>query len=543
VRLLPRILADENELDGETEAPITEPETEPQPRPSWRILAIVGLAALLPRLVYLFAFTDPENAGEGFTDAYHHWQIAYLTKEIGLSHGPRLWDLRGWEYYWGLLHPALMDAVYFVTGSSDIVLNRLVSVLFGSACVVLIFLICNRYWGMRVAAAAAAFAALLPAAVFNDAAGMAEPLSVALILLGIWLAPANGFWAGVALGLAAMARTEAWLFSGGLVLAWVLGARARPGRWWLAAGWAATMLLYAKFLFDQTGNPVYPFYWSFLFVGFGEFNSAPVLSTAQQSLGPLLAVAALACLAGVGWSLWKRPAPYLLLVYGFGYSAYSFATFLIVDAWKERRFELPLDFAAILCAVALFSLAPRRVPAMRTWSIGAAVLAIAAVQLSWVPIQSAYAATESDFQRQVALGRAIGDVYAQPEYRGGVIAVPGDEPTLVYTMYRYGGIPGSRLTSEFYDPFYYLPAGTRYADNPKVVGPLLSCWLVSTGTRLFLVPPASEFNHSVPDYLAFMADHPYWFADTHAQLSGGLALYAVSIPPGSASCQVSRNAA
>jgi len=39
-----------------------------------------------------------------------------------------------------------------------------------------------------------------------------------------------------------------------------------------------------------------------------------------------------------------------------------------------------------------------------------------------------------------------------------------------------------------------------------------------------------------------MADHPDWFADTHAQLSGGLTLYAVSIPPGSASCQVSRNA-
>jgi len=542
-----RFLADEDELDGEAEAPGSEPEPEPQPRPSWRVIAAVGLGALLPRLVYLFVFTDPENAGEGFTDAYHHWQIAYLTKEIGLSHGPRLWDLRGWEYFWGLLHPAVMDAVYFVTGSSDIVLNRLVSVLFGSACVVLIFLISNRYWGMRAAAASAAFAALQPAAVFNDAAGMAEPLAISLVLLAIWLAPRHGLWAGIALGLAAMARAEAWLFGAGLVIAWLLGSRRRPSRWWIAVGWAATMLFYAKFLFDQTGNAIYPFYWNFLFVGAGTFGStsATVLSSASQSGGLLLLAASATCCAGVALSLWKRPAPYLLLVYGFGYSAYSFATFLLVDAWKERRFELPLDFAAILCAVAIFTLLPRRFQAMRTWTVSAAAsaLAIALLQLSWIPIQSAYAATEGDFQRQVALGRAIGAVYAQPEYRGGVIAVPGDEPTLTYTMYRYGGVPGSRLTSEFYDPFYYLPAGTHYSDNPKVVGPLISCWLVSTGTRLFLVPPVSDFNHSVPDYVAFMADHPDWFADTHADLSGGLRLYAVTIPPGSATCQIARNGA
>ena len=48
------------------------------------------LIALLPRLIYLFAISNPENAGDGlYTDVYQHWQIAYLTKEIGLSHGLR----------------------------------------------------------------------------------------------------------------------------------------------------------------------------------------------------------------------------------------------------------------------------------------------------------------------------------------------------------------------------------------------------------------------------------------------------------------------
>ncbi len=536
-----RLLADEDELDREaaptsTEAPIAVPDAPP-----WPWVAAVAAGALVPRLVYLFFFTDTENAGDGFTDAYHHWQIGYLTKEIGLTHGPRLWDLRGWEYYWGLLHPALMSAVFFLTGSPDIVLDRLVTAVFGTLTVVLIFLLCHRYWGTQVAVAAAAFAALAPASVFNDTAGMPEPIATALVLFGIWLEPRRGFWSGVAWGVAAMARVEAWLFGAGLVVAHLAGRRRS---WWLVAGFAVTMGLYMKFMWDQTGNPIYPFYWSFLFVGFGAFNSAPVVTTATQSLGPLLAVATLASAGGVAWSLRKRPPSYLLLVYGFGYSAYSFATFLIVDAWKERRFELPMDFAAILCAVVLFKFLPQRLPNLRFAAIGVAIVAIVLMQGWWIPIQGAYAPTETTYREHVALGRAIGAVYNEQTYRGGVIAVPGDEPTVVYTMVRYGNVPGDRFLSEFYDPFYYLPDGYHYVDHRDVAGTLLQCWLANTHTRLLLIPPASSFNHSVPDYMAFMADHPDWFTDTGASLSDGLKLYGVDVPAVSAAtCRAAQSAA
>jgi hypothetical protein len=64
-------------------------------------------------------------------DAYHHWQIAYLTKEVGLAQG-RLWDMRGWEYFWGALHPLVVDLAFFVSGSIDIVVPRVVSLVFGA---------------------------------------------------------------------------------------------------------------------------------------------------------------------------------------------------------------------------------------------------------------------------------------------------------------------------------------------------------------------------------------------------------------------------
>ena len=543
------MLADEDELDRQppeadfaaAEARQTKAESPPGPRHRWVFLVAIG--ALIPRLTYLFVFSDPENAGQGWTDAYHHWQIAYLTKEIGLSHGPRLWDMRGVEYFWGLMHPVLMNLLFFATGSIDIVLARLLSLAFGSAVVVLIFLLCHRYWGMRVAVAASAFAALSPASVFNDDAGMVEPIAIALLLVGIWWTPKRGFWAGVAWGCAAMARVEAWLFAAGLVVAWVLGHKSAAQRLPLLAGWALVMGLYLKFLLDQTGNAIYPLFWNFQVVALGSTETSTTLTLQQQLLRIPLGAIVLVSAAGLAWTLWKRPGSYLLLTYGFGYwvfqaGALGFTALLRHDVdWMERRFEFPLDFAAILGAVFLFKVLPSWQPRLRSMGWVAVAAVLLAIQIYWSPIQSAYAATEAGFQDQIRLGRAVGDVYNRPEYKGVVIGVQGNAPTLVYTMVRYGGVPGDRITSEFYDPFYYLPAGYRYSDHKQVAGMLLQCWLSKTHIRLLLMPPPGSLNISVQDYLAFIADNPVWFSQASASLGDGFVIDAVQIPaPTQAQC-------
>jgi len=544
------MLADEDELDRPSR---TDNAAEPDPAalagPRRRWVVLIAAAALVPRLAYLF-LTDPENAGNGFTDAYHHWQIAYLTKEIGLSHGPRLWDMRGVEYFWGPIHPLLMDLLFFATGSPDILLARLLSLTAGTASVVLIFLLCHRYWGMQVAVAAAAFAALSPVSVFNDDAGMVEPIAIALLLFGIWLTPKRGFWAGVAWGLAAAARVEAWLFAAGLVVAWVLGKRPGVSKVPLVLGWALVMAAYVKFLLDQTGNPIYPLYWNFQVVALGSTETSSTLTSEQQllriPLGLIVAVAAV----GLGWALWKRPASYMLLTYGFGYlvfqaGALGFSALLRHSSeWMERRFEFPLDFAAILVAVLLFKIVPARAHNLRTASWVIAPAALAVMQVFWIPIQSAYAATEPGYRDQVRLGMAIGAVYNRPDYRGGVVIAPGNAPTVIYTMVRDGGVPGAQIVSEFYDPFYYLPANYRYEDHKDVAGPLLQCWLWNTHARLLLLPPVSSFNASVADYEAFIADNPQWFSLIGTNLGDGWAIVGVQVPaPGPDECAQASRAA
>jgi hypothetical protein len=490
----------------------------------------VALAAAV-RLGYLFFFNNPENAGESATDAYHHWQIAYLTNQVGLSHGLRLWDMRGWEYVWGPLHPFLMNVLFFATGSFDIVLARLLSMVFGLAAVALIFALCHRYWGFGVAVIAGAFAALSPVSVFNDVAGMEEPIAMALMLFGIWLAPRRGFWGGLAWAVAATARVEAWVLGPGQVIAWLIGNRGvRVARAPLVFGWGLGMGLYAWWLWGQTGNPIYPLYVSFRFAGQGAGGTGGLASN-DTTLWAIFVAAGLIAFGLAAWSAWTRPPSYLLLSYGFAYTGLSLVTYLrYVAEWKERRFELPLDFAAILVAVWLWRWLPRRLPRVRTLSLATAAAALLAMQALWLPVQSAYAATDGSYQHFASIAHAVGAVYNQGVYRGGVLNMPGDQPTLLYVLVRDEGVRGDRVTSQFYDPFYYLPAGYTYAGHRDVAGPLLQCWLYKTQTRLFLISPPGPLSATNEDYRAFMADHQEWFTDVGASMPSGWGLYGVSVP-------------
>jgi hypothetical protein len=346
----------------------------------------------------------------------------------------------------------------------------------------------------------------------------------------------------VAWAFAAMARVEAWLFSAGLVVAWIWGRRSAALRLPLLAGWALAMGLYVKFLLDQTGNPIYPLYWNFQVVALGSTETSSSLTPEQQLLRIPLGAIVLFAAGGLVWTLWKRPPSYLLLTYGFGYwvfqaGALGFSALLRHNTeWMERRFEFPLDFAAILAAVLLFKVLPRYRESFKAAGWAVATAGILGIQVFWIPIQNAYAATEPGYQAQVRLGRAIGEIYNRPEYRGGVISAPGNTPTLIYTMARDGGVPGDRIASEFYDPFYYLPAGYHYIDHKVVAGTLLQCWLSKTGTRLLLVPPFSSFNASVADYEAYIADNPQWFTSA-GQLAEGFSIVAVNVPaPGQDAC-------
>jgi hypothetical protein len=394
---------------------------------------------------------------------------------------------------------------------------------------------------------AALVAILLPTSVMNDASGMIEPLGVALVLLGVWAWPRRGgFWAGLAFGLATMARAEAWIFSLGMVVAAFLRRQGWQHRLPLLAGFGAVMAVYMKVLLDQTGNPIYPLWWNFLANAVGHWETTaidPAQASVRPVLGALLALAA----GGLAWSLLKRPPSYMLLTFGFGYWVFvagmlGFTSYLASWVWWmpiTRVFAFPYVFAGLLLAVVLLWWAPRR---YGRWALpaGWALIAVGilAAQVVWVPIAQVFGPTEANWHATQAAGLKLGGLYNQAPYQGHSLAVPPDRPDMTYALARFGGVEGKHLVSEMYDPFHYLPSGYKYSDHQAVVDTLLRCWLAKTDTRIIAVPAGDE------NYAMMRTLNPDWFVPLGTLDDAHWLVFGVSAPPvAQAACEEASRAA
>jgi hypothetical protein len=194
----------------------------------------------------------------------------------------------------------------------------------------------------------------------------------------------------------------------------------------------------------------------------------------------------------------------------------------------------------LLVAIGLFVIAPRYLGTgvrQLTW-LTAAVLLVG-VQLTWIPIETAYTSTALAWNTDVATGRYIANIFGQRDYRGRALNLPPpDHPAVTYALVHYGGLDGSHFVSQLYDPFYYLPAGYHYADHPATAGTLLQCWLSGTNTSVFVM------REDRADYVAFTADHPAWFEMVGRVAVYGWTIEAVHVPaPPPKTCeQVALNA-
>jgi len=372
---------------------------------------------------------------------------------------------------------------------------------------------------------------------------MVEPLGVALCLLGIWAwANRQGVPAGLMWGLASMARAEAWIFGLGLVVAGLL--RPVRQRVPMVVSFAAVVLVYMKVLLDQTGNPIYPLWWNFFATALGQWQPATI-SASQVSMRPALGVLLIAGLAGLAWSLWRRPPSYMLLTFGFGYwvfvaGMFGFTAFLSTWVWWlpiSRRFEFPVLFAALLVVVAALNWAPRRFGNVAV-PIGwiAVGVTLAGSQALWIPIDSVFAPTEATWQQTLAESRQLGAWYNEAPYAGHALAVPPDRPDITYGLARFGGVEGKHLVSEMYDPFSYLPAGHTFAENQAPVSTLVACWLGDTDTRMI------AFRNDNANYGLLLGYNPSWFVRLGSMTATGWIVVGVNAPrPSAADCRAARD--
>lgn len=425
------------------------------------------LVALIARFWFLFNISTPDNPGAGwFGDAYHHWQIAYLSKEIGLSQGfLRLWDLKGMEFFWGLLHPLLTMAAFTITGSVSLAVERGMTAVFGSISVGLVYLVVSKYWNKSAAFGASLLAALNPVGIFNDVSGMVEPLGIPFLLLAIYLWSKKSLLAGLCLCIALMARAEYWVFSLGIFVAMVLISKKVElnKKVILAIGLFIPLLIYMKYLLNYTGNPIYPFYTNYVTNIYGTWQFKTVFTAsdilARHIFQAIFAVSAISAI----FILWKKPkgsfvhllgiGNWMFLGASLGIGAYiaSYADYV----WYVRFMILPYIYIGILISAFLFYYLPK-IRFIRildkikfNYLILIAVLVIS--QLVWIPIMKKYNSTRPAWQKTILISEEI-----MKHYDGGKMVFLEVNPEYTYAMVTKFGFDGKNLVSEMFDPYFYF---------------------------------------------------------------------------------------
>lgn len=463
-KLFDKILEEKEEIEEET-GEKTEKKEEGKKLGWLGLLSalLIFVFALAPRLYYLFFVSGTQNTGAGwYGDTYHHWQIAYLSKEVGFKKEfLRLWDLKGLEYYWGLLHPLLLSILFTIFRTVDIVVPRLLSIFCGSISILLIFLLGRRYWNWQVGATAAILAAFNPVVIFNDASGILEPLGLVLLLAGVWFWPKKPFLTGFFWALASWARAEAWLFGIGMIVFVSLTSEKPDKKVIMAASYFLLMLFYLKYLLDKTGNAIYPLWWNYLALAIGKWQ-APVFSQEQFAVKPIFTTIFLVFLVFLGLLVWKKPKGFLLLSLGAGATAFI-GGFMGLTAylssytswfWMVRFFVFPYIFLGLLFCLFLFWLIPKRVKIVDFLKLNwlAWVVVLILIQPLWQPIWQKFEKTYKTWEIKKAWAKEIAK-----EYRGGTILIPEYEMDFTYALVRFWGISGRNLQGQMYTIFAYKP--------------------------------------------------------------------------------------
>ena len=490
----------------------------------------IFLLALLPRLYVLFFVTDPQNPGMGwYGDTFHHWQIAYLSDEIGFSKGfLRLWDFKGMEYFWGLLHPLTLIFFFNITGSVDILIPRLVSIVGGSASLVILFFLLRRHFNPHVALAGLLWAMFNPVAIFSDTIGMQEPIGLVLLLLGLFLRQKHPGWTGLVWAMAGLVRAEYWVFGVGLVVIGVITEKENFRKLALSLGYAIPILIYMKYMLDKTGNAIYPIYWNFMAGTVGEWIDERPLTAEQVQVQFVARIVLILTLIAILWILWKRPGYTLLVLLGLG-NILMISTILGLGAYIrgyvtrvlfDRLMVVPYMYLGIFFALILLNVVLRRHKNHRIWLAlcwVAFILVLGTSQLVWQPILRTY-----DNGREIwSYEKKLADDIAS-NYEGGTILIPEDRPYLTYLLVRDHGISGRNLQGQMYDPFAYFDVENPFAvwDESRQA---IERWLVGDDIRLLV------FYKGKNTYEEMIRREPWWFSHMATLYDGAIEIYASNV--------------
>ena len=439
-------------------------------RPVFTVICVLFLLALASRLFFLFFVSGLEYCG-WYHDSYHHWQIAYYTLHKGLKQTPpRMWDLNGMEYFWGLLPTLTESFLLWVFSTTSLVPFRIFNSIMGSFSVCLIYLLGKRYFSERIGLLVAILVAICPVLWEVDTSGMLDPTGVTFLLLALLFYGRNTLACGFFSGLASLCHIEFWFISLALCGCYLVFERSGTKFAPSVLGWLAPMVPYFWFMQARTGDWLYSFRWNYLCSVRGEWIKDVWVPFHAQIVPRGVAVASLALSVALLLYLIKlKPRQYPVHAFFlakiamqgviFGLTAYIvpyIAMYQIGRLFIDRLFALNYYYVSILAILGLEALSPRlgalsvrirfklSLPRVKKLLF---LLVLVAYLLSFSYVSQLYSNYRDPYEHQTDLAD-----YIVSNYEGGSVI-----SSLVIVNYRLinRGVPYNMVFGSLYSPLYY----------------------------------------------------------------------------------------
>ncbi len=290
-------------------------------KPSLGVVFALFLLALGLRLFFLFFVAGLEYCG-WYHDSYHHWQIAYYTLHVGLKQNPpRMWDLSGQEYFWGLLPTLTESFLLWIFNTTSIVPFRVFNSVMGSLSVCLIYLLGKKYFDEKTGLFSSLLVAFCPILWEVDTSGMLDPMGVTCLLLALFVYDRRPFTAGLFLGLASLSHIEFWFLALGVMGCYI--AFEKSGTKFVPAvlGWLVPMAPYFYFLYTrtETHDPLYALRYNYLASIAGEWLDVSLPLEAQIWPRAVAVGFLILSLAVLLYLLKRRPREYIIHAFFWGF--------------------------------------------------------------------------------------------------------------------------------------------------------------------------------------------------------------------------------
>jgi len=408
---------------------------------------------LAPALA-LYLFLCLPHIGDGFggfhgaANEAHYAQLAKSFADDPFSN-PK--DIMGREDFNIPPLTTYLVGVSFMAFGAHEAAGRMVMILFGAAAIICTYLVAKRWFGGQTAGIAALILSAMPMQVMLSRNLQADMPYVALGLLSVWLyLEGRKLPAGIALGLALLAKQQAALFALGIAALHLVRGRPVKGLFPLAGIAALVYIPYP--LYNAIAHPAGFFAGqsSRMALAFSEEGARHGLSmVGLEVYWGLSPAAAIAFIGGLALAL-RRKKEGELEAAGF---ALGFIAFFIAYN-KHGYYILGLaPFAAMACASALSAIGDRRVRA------AAIILLVLSMAFYSAVMVSAKKYGFDHFRQlpkrhgpgpaQIVIGKAIWENSAQ------AIGFYDPDATVVYSE-RVGSGPDGLLPLNYSTPTYSL---------------------------------------------------------------------------------------